>query len=278
MNLTEFWTPYLEGDYRTSLQMAVTTFAESFGIDMLHIAGLSLMNLRRSEEGVALLKAAITLRPETPNIYTNAALLAERSGLTTEAKHFAEAGLIDFPDKRAVRLLKANSVVMERRFQEAAVVYHRILDNDPRHVQSMINLGNISRAHERFDEAEEWFARAEALEPDFRDLIFARATMATQLGEHQRAVDLLEPIGDDIDAQFLLSLLYLAAGDYERGFRLYRSRCHAIWYKTGHFVYPLRPFDHWSEANGKQIAIMQESGLGDMLQFVRYVPMLAEVA
>jgi hypothetical protein len=76
----------------------------------------------------------------------------------------------------------------------------------------------------------------------------------------------------------LLALLYLAAGDYERGFRLYRSRCHAIWYKTGNFVYPLRPFDHWGEAAGKRIAMIQEGGFGDMLQFVRYVPVLAEVA
>ena len=278
MNLNDIWKPYLKGDYRNSLCLAVEEIAKSSGIDLLHIAGLSLINLRRITEGITLLKAAITFRPELPHIYANAAYLAEQSGLTEEAEYFADAGLTDFPDHPDLLLLKANCMVMRMCFDDAAMIYRRLLDHDPNHVQSLINLGNICRAKEQFDEARQWFARAETLEPDFRDLIFARATMYNQLGEDQAAIDELEPIGHDVDAQFLLSLLYLSRGDYERGFRLYRSRCNAIWFKTGNFVHPLRPFDHWTEAKGKRIAVIQEGGFGDLLQFIRYIPKLAEVA
>jgi cytochrome c-type biogenesis protein CcmH/NrfG len=278
MTLAHIWDSYTDGDYLGSLRQSVQTLADHAGIDLLHIAGLSLMNLRRCDEAVALLRAAITLRPQAPHIYVNAAYLSETAGLKHEAEHFAEAGLKDFPDHPDLLLLKANSLVMQMRFDAAEPVYRALLERDPDNVQSMINLGNICRSRDDFAGAKAWFARAEGLERGFRDLIFARATMHTQLGEDAAALALLEPIADDVDAQFLLALLYLAQGDYERGFRLYRARCNAIWYKTGNFVYPLDPFDHWTEAAGKRIAVIQEGGFGDMVQFVRYIPKLAEVA
>lgn len=276
--LSDIWKVYNDGDFRNAFRLAMQGICDNAGIDLLHIAGLSLMDMRRCDEGLTLLKAASTMRPASPHIHINAAYMAERINLKHEAEYFAEVGLKDFPDNPDLLLLKANSLVMQMRFDEAIPVYEHLLERDPKHVQSMINLGNIARAKDDFAQAMEWFAEAEALEPDSRDLIFARATMHTQRGEDVKAIEFLEPISDDVDAQFLLALLYLARGEYERGFRLYRSRSNAIWYKTGNFVYPLNPFDHWTEVNGKRIAIVQEGGFGDMLQFVRYIPAIAAIA
>ena len=279
MTLSHIWDVYSRGDYNSSLQLSMNALTQqSTSIDMLHIAGLSMMNLRLREQGITLLKAAIIFRPETPHFYSNSAFMAECCGMKFEAEFFADAGLKDFPDDPDLLLLKANSCVMQMRFDEAETLYHRLLANDPNHIQSMINLGNIARNREDIEQAKQWFARAEAIEPNFRDLIFARVTMHTQLGEDAEAIELLEPIGHDVDAQFLLALLYLSHGDYERGFRLYRSRANAIWYKTGNFVYPLNPFDHWSEAMNKRIAVIHEGGYGDMIQFCRYFPDLAEIS
>ena len=60
-------------------------------------------------------------------------------------------------------------------------------------------------------------------------------------------------------------------------YRLYRPRCHSIRFRPAS-AYPIKPFDHYTEAAGKRIAVIAEGGLGDMIQFVRYIPMLAEVA
>jgi tetratricopeptide (TPR) repeat protein len=278
MTLTDIWTTYSSGDNAASLRQSVEALVESSGIDLLHIAGLSMMNMRRRDEAIHLLKAAITLRPQSSHIYINAAFLTEQAGMAIVAGEFADAGLVDFPDNTDLLMLKANSLVMQLHFTEAAVLYKQILEYDPNHVQSMINMGNIARANEDIDEARTWFARAKDIDPDLRDLLFAHATMETQIGETTKAKELLESIPHDVDAQFLLSLLYLADGDYDRGFRLYRSRCNSVWFRTGNFVYPLKPFDHYTETAGKNIAVVSEGGLGDMIQFVRYIPMLAEVA
>jgi hypothetical protein len=96
------------------------------------------------------------------------------------------------------------------------------------------------------------------------------------LGEVDQAIEALEPIAEDINANFLLSMLYLSNGDYERGFRLYRLRGQSM------FAPPLyelpRTFDHWSEVENKTVAVLQEGGFGDAIQFCRYLPLLAEKA
>jgi tetratricopeptide (TPR) repeat protein len=278
MLLTDTWAAYNDGDYPTSLRLSAQALVDSAGIDHLHIAGLSLISLHRVDEGLALLNAAVTMRPQEPHIYTNAAFLAEQTGLPQQAEYFADLGLRDFPENTDLLLLKANSLVMQMRFDAAVPVYHHLLDRDPANVQSMINLGNICRANDDFEQAQRWFDRAEANDPEFRDLLFARATMYTQMGDDRRAVQLLEQIAADVDAQFLLSLLYLSSGDYERGFRLYRSRGYSVWATAGKFAQPTNSFDHWSETAGKTVAVIPEGGYGDLLQFVRYIPLLAQVA
>ena len=275
--LENIWKLYQEGDHQECLRASLEALVSTSGIDLIHFAGLSLMGLRRREEGLALLKAATTVRPESPHIYVNAAYASEQAGLLDEVSYFTTRGLMDFPDDIDLMMLKANNFVVQMRFDEADVIYREILVRDPKHIQSLINLGNICRAKDDFEQAERMFAEAAALEPDFRDLAFARATMFTQRGEDAKAIATLEAIAQDVDAQFLLALLYLARGDYERGFRLYRARSHSVWYRTGNYVHPLDPFDHWTDATDKRIGVIQEAGLGDMLQFVRYIPKLAEI-
>lgn len=278
MDLESVWRTYQEYNYTGALLASLENLVSHGGIDYLHIAGLALMNMRRQSEGMTLLKAAATVRPESPHIYVNAAHTAESCGMLDEVDYFVDRGLADFPDNIDLLLLRANNYVVKMMFDQAETVYRNILERDPKHVQSIINLGNIHRNKDEFDEAEAMFAYAESLEPNFRDLTFARATMFTQRGEHDKAKALLESIAHDVDAQFLLSLMYLAEGDYLRGFRMYRARCHSIWYKAGNYTYPLKPFDHYTEAAGKKVAIIHEGGLGDMLQFARYVPKLAKGA
>jgi hypothetical protein len=83
-------------------------------------------------------------------------------------------------------------------------------------------------------------------------------------------------VQDDFhDARFNRALAYLMLGDFQRGWPEYESR----WLcKT--FPSPLRYTQHplWrgEPLDGKRILIHTEQGFGDTLQFVRYVPMVAQ--
>lgn len=279
----DIWNYYTKGDYVAGLGHALKSLAGTSGIDHLHIAGLCLMEMKRHDEGLALLRAAATLRPEAIHIYSNAAYVAEQAGLPKAAEQFADAGLRDFPDDIGLLLLKANSLVVQLRSTEADPLYRQILAADPTNVSAMINYGNCRRYEYDFAQASYWFDKAHAIDPNLRELVFAKAALASQLSEHSRVFELLAPYQNDADAQHMLASEYLAMGEYERGFQAYRARFRA--FESGTYqrtatdrTNELRLFDHWSEATGKRIAVLQEGGFGDTLMLCRYIPMLAEVA
>lgn len=218
--------------------------------------------------------------PRMIHISMNTAQSAFASGDYPTSLVFAEIELCQSPNDPELLSIRADSLVMLRQFDEARAAYLELLQHVPDHMTAMVNLGCLYRANDDFAAAKQWFERAAAIDPHFRILIFARATMHIQLGENDEAMSLLEPLTEDVDAKFLLANLYLADGEYERGFHLYRSRGYSAWSQaerpvTGHHW---TPFDHWTEATNKTVAVFHEGGAGDIIQLCRYLPLLADVA
>lgn len=91
--------------------------------------------------------------------------------------------------------------------------------------------------------------------------------------EHYRQALRLRP--DYPDAHFHLAGIHLRRGDFAVGWREYEWR-----WRMKRFVMPSRPFKqpqwHGEPLNGARILIHAEQGFGDSLQFIRYVPLVAE--
>jgi tetratricopeptide (TPR) repeat protein len=132
----------------------------------------------------------------------------------------------------------------------------------------------------RFEEALKYFEEALALRPSFIMALENKAVALKNLhlfeelfATHDR-VRAMDPA--NAKAEFRLANLNLLLGNFEAGWRQREAR----WRMSGlpnHFPDGAEPIwlgEH--DLDGKTILVYSDEGLGDAIQFTRYVPMLAE--
>jgi len=198
------------------------------------------------------------------------------------------------------------------RIEEAEASYRQAARLDPRHARAHNNVGVCLQMLGRIDEALAWYRKALEIDPELpqanqnysafaRDPDAQRAAIAgyrKRIAENPRDAAALvnlaktcmdldpeEALGwldraigvdpDHAEAHFCRSQLLLQRGDYARGWKEYEWRWRMPAYSA-----TLRRFTQpvWdgSPLGGSSILIHGETGLGDMLQFVRYAPLVAE--
>ena len=148
-------------------------------------------------------------------------------------------------------------------------------------VVAHLHRGNVLRELHRWDEALNSYNRAIAIRPDKIDGYFNRGVLFEQLKQFPQAIasfDLAIAIRPDFaPAQYNRALVLLATGDLVRGFKDYEWR----WKNRGTSLDPARyngtaPLWFGRESLEKKIILVfSEQGLGDTLQFCRYIKFLA---
>ena len=274
---------------------------------------LNLGNLLRDlgSGAAAAYHSAIALRPDLAVLQESLGGLLRAQGRLTGAECVYRRAIRLNPAGAEGHNGLAN-VLQERDILDGAVAaYRRGLAIDPNHIASCNNLGIALRGLDHPIEAMAWHQRAVALDPTFAaghtsfglslqeqgrleearqaharavvvDPAFAGgyANHATAQLNGNRAIDaiagfrraiLVDPASPD--AHRNLGMALLVAGRFEEGWREYewRLRCkdaptHATMAKPRWAGEPL---------DGRRILLHGEQGLGDALQFCRYVPMVA---
>jgi len=149
---------------------------------------------------------------------------------------------------------------------------------DPDDANTCNNIGAALRLLGRDEEALGWFDKALGIRPNSVETLNNKMISLFHLHRFDEVFmlyDRMKSLGlDDATTEWNLSLAHLLTGDFEAGLRGHRARL-----KLPSASYPNFPQPMWlgEEAiEGKTILICADEGLGDTIQFVRYVPMLAE--
>src|ERR1051326_2091478 len=132
------------------------------------------------------------------------------------------------------------------RFEEALAAHEQALRVDPHVVAAHVNRGNAMLKLARMEEALASYAQALALEPE------------------------------NAEANFNGSLARLCLGDLAGGWPQYEYRWKKKDFMSSVPDYPQPLWRGDTDLNGKTIFLLAEQGLGDTIQFVRYVPLVVE--
>jgi tetratricopeptide (TPR) repeat protein len=195
------------------------------------------------ERAVSCFREALRLKPDFPPALNNLGIALAKQGKEDEAEaSFRQAIRIEPGNVDALNNL--GKLLMDQgRLEDSAAYYREAIRNKPDAAESYSNLGSVLQSQNKLSEASECYEQALRLDPD-----------------HSRT-------------HWNRSLLWLLQGDFERGWPEYEWRWTRPEFHRRGFQQSL-----WDGADlhGRTILLHVEQGLGDFLQFIRYVPLVKQ--
>lgn len=258
------------------VDLAVTSFEEVLGkdpddADAWHGLGLACLERGEYPEALVALGRAVTLDPES------ASFLYDLGNAHLDAEDFAGAaeifqGVLQLAPEHTDALTNlANALVQGGNLEDAEVAVARAIRMRSCWLDYM-NLGQLELARWQFSGSASAFKRATELAPEQWEAWSCRGVIAHEQGDFDRAITYYDQglliSSDHPEILWNRSLTLLAQGDFKQGWDAYESR-----WKRPSFTSPKfkTGLPKWEGQRGK-LLLHTEQGLGDCLQFVRFLP------
>ena len=260
-----------EASYRKALQLR-PDYPEAH-----HNLGNSLYALGRTAEAEASYRRALRLRPDYPEAHNNLGISLQTIGRLAEAEASFREALRVWRDYVEAHNNLGNVLRTMGRLAEAEASFREALRLRPDQPDVHNNLGNALYALGRAAEAEGSYREALHLQPSHPDAhanlggaLQALCRPAEAEASYQEALR-LRPNSPEFHTDFSFALLL--AGRLKEGWEEYEWRLKTKQISTGARDYTV---PQWGgEAIGDRIILLHaEQGLGDTLQFCRYVPLM----
>ena len=249
--------------------------------DALHLLGVLAEQVGQPRHAVALIYKAVQINPNIALAHNNLGLALQALGdFENSIKAFDKS--IELQNKNFEALFnKANSLSELGRYGEALDFYNKSIEQNSEFAPAYNNRGNVHQELNNLDNALDDFHKATQISSNYAQAYANMGNIQQELGEFEQArlnydrAIALSP--DDAETNWNKSLLLLLMGKYEEGLKLHEWR----WMRNNSDT-PKRKFKEplWlgeESLRGKTILVHGEQGLGDSIQFCRFIKDLSKL-
>jgi tetratricopeptide (TPR) repeat protein len=240
--------------------------------------GAILRRMGRFAEALAWLDLALKHAPAHVEAFVTRGAVQFQTGRLEAALADFDRALALEPDYVEALVNRGAALRQLDRRPEAIEAYERALALRPESLGALNNLGVLLQDDKRFREALARYDAALALQPAHVEALVNRGLVLMDLQRHQAARESFERAlalrPDHVEARYNLGWVSLQLGDFANGWRGYEER----WNRLDAPPRKIAAFREWRGENlrGKRILIYEEQGLGDVIQFARFLGKLEE--
>jgi tetratricopeptide (TPR) repeat protein len=182
------------------------------------------------------------------------------------------------PDSAELHFLRGTAFNALSRPVEAREALTRAVTLNPGLAPAWLNLGNAMMDLDELTEAESHCRQALDLDPTLIEAHVSLGFILTAQGRVEEAIGALEEAmriePGNVQAHWNLASAALLGGDLPRGFAEYEWRKRHDLFRRDFINLP-GPIWNGTEPNGQTILVHAEQGLGDTVQFARYLTLIA---
>jgi tetratricopeptide (TPR) repeat protein len=212
-------------------------------VEVIVARGNLLYEMHSYDKALEEYERALMVQPDFAFGFNNRGNALQAMGRNDEAIASFERALALKPDLTAAHNNRGNALLNLNRPEEALADYESAIAHKP-FAFALVNRGSALHYLGRIEEALDSFNRAIALQPELPEAHWNKA------------------------------LLCLAIGDFEQGWPAYEWRWRGATELTSRDF--SQPQWRGEDLNGKTILLHAEQGFGDTIQFIRYLPLVAQ--
>ena len=212
--------------------------------DVYYLHGRVLMELGQLDAALAQFGRALAIRPHEACYHKSIGDAFLAKGAFLEAEEAYRHALSLVPEDCDALINLGNAMNKQGRPKAALACYDHALTLDSSNLQALNNIGKTWHDQGDLKEAKTWYEKALSHNPEYPEARFNRA------------------------------VILLTEGDYRNGWREYEWRFKR---QSAHQVYPHRlnaPRWNGMPFGDKRLLVHCEQGMGDVIQFSRYLPMV----
>lgn len=167
-------------------------------------------------------------------------------------------------------------------YDAAKQIFSKILDEEPLNINVRNNLGLCMLKQSRINEAIKIFQKCLEQNNSYLSALYNLGVCYSELKDFKKSIiyysKVLNIDPDHIGTKLGLSKCYFAIKDYKKGFELYESRKKLLIKNEFYQKFNEHNVKVWNGEllENKVILILSEQGIGDNIQFIRYVFWLKE--